>query len=196
MPQREAAVPFHQAGHRQLPPGRGIRLQHLRTGAGRRRRVQGRCAALRRAGGAGRLRWFLRHQESRQPHRRRFHVQVRGRHPRPRPGAARGAAPRHHGARRQPHRRIQHRRRVLARAAAVRRAGPAHPLHTVGRCALPPGAGDAPRRGQHRGVRQGALERRAQAGIDARRALLRGQLLRRHRHQPRLPRIRPPWPPG
>ena len=83
--------------------------------------VQGGGRALGRAGGAGRLLRFLRHQEPRQPHRRRGDAAVRDRHARTRPRSRVGAPAGHQGARRDADRRVQHRRRVLAGRAALRR---------------------------------------------------------------------------
>ena len=189
---REAPVPRHQAGHRQLRAGRGVHLQHLRHRADRRRRggrLPRRHRALGHPGGAGGCGRLLRHQEPGQPAGGRGHVQARDRHPR----ARTRRPPRRRAAhlRREPDRRIQHRRRVLACAAALRRAGPAHPVHPVGRRPLPRGADHAPGEGEHGGVRQGAAQRGPQDGRQLRHPVLRGQLLRRAGHEQRPARLRP-----
>ena len=76
-PRREAALPRHPAGGRDLQARRGVRLQHLRSRpAGRRHRGrrEGRVAEVRRGRRARGLRGLLRQQEPRQPHRRRRHL--------------------------------------------------------------------------------------------------------------------------
>jgi hypothetical protein len=190
----KAAVSRHQAGHRRLRAEGRLPLLHLRSGADRRRprgRGQGGQRALGRAGGAGRLRRLLRHQEPRQPHRRRSHVQVRDRHPRAGPVAASAQRP---GIRVHDVNLIGEYNiagefwhvaplfdelglRILCTLSGDARF---HEVQTMHRAASVDG-----------GLRQGAAQRRAQARKRLRRALLRGQLLRHHRHLAGLPRLRP-----
>ena len=163
---REAPVPCHQAGGRQLLAESGVRLQHLRARADRRRHrvpcarlpprnAACRCVPVDCAGFYG-----TKNLGNRIAGDAMFKYVVGTAEPLPVP--ARSAASRHHRARRQPDRRIQHRGRILERAAAVRRTRPAHPVHPVRRRALPRSADHASRRSQHGGVRQGAAQRGAQ----------------------------------
>ena len=136
-PRREATVPGDPPGGGDLSAGGGVRLQHLRARlAGRRHRGgrQGGRGALWRAGGADRLRRLLRQQEPRQPGRRRCGLSPCHRNPRARPGSRRTGKARRPAPRRQSDRRVERRRRVLERGAAVRRTGPAHPVHLLRRC--------------------------------------------------------------
>ena len=191
-PRREAPVPGHPAGGRNVQASGGFRLQHLRAGAPRRRYRSGHkgcCREARPARHSRRLRGLLRQQEPRQSPGGRCHLQARDRHARAAPAARLGGEARHQDPRREPHRRMECRRRVLERRAALRRAWLAHPVHVLGRCPLPRSADHAPRGGQYGGLLQGHAACRAQAQGRLRHAVLRGQLLRHRRHLAGVPRF-------
>ena len=127
-PGRKAAFPFDQAGHRRPLARRPSFVYNTCVPALIGDDIEAVCKAadraLGRAGRADRLCRVLWHEEPGQSHRRRRDGQVRDRHPRARPVSPQGVSAPSAAITRsrcQPHRRVQHRGRIVACPAAVRR---------------------------------------------------------------------------
>ena len=193
-PGRKAPLSRHPPGRREQEARRRLRLCHLRSRpAWRRHRdgLQNRRREIRRPGNPGGWRRLLWQQEPWQPGRRRRGVQICHRPTRARPGARLGPTPRHHPSRCQSDRRMECGRRVLERRSAVRRTGPAHPLHPFGRFPFPRSPDHASGPGQYGGLFQGHAVGGAAPERGLRHPLLRGQLLWGEGYLPGLPRLRP-----